>query len=171
MRKYIIAILIVGLLTSIGIYQVNSKLVHNQNIINEVKLENQEVNETIQEPKEPKPEPEYITMQATAYDLSIQCCGKSYNNPSRGISRDGYDLNNKSHKEAYTVASNRFPMGTKLHLEFPESHKQYDGVYTVRDTGNFKENILDVYVGDFGENVHQDTINFGRVDIKVVVIN
>jgi len=108
-----------------------------------------------------------ITMKATAYDLSIQCCGKSYINLSRGITKDGYNLTNKTYNEARAVSSNKFPMGTKLLLEFPESHKKYNGIYTIHDTGNFKDNILDVYLGDFGEKVHQETIKFGRVDVKV----
>ena len=113
----------------------------------------------------------YIAMKATGYDLSIQSCGKSYSNISRGITKNGYNLNNKSHSQAYTVSSNRFPMGTKLQLEFPESHKKYNGIYTVHDTGNFKDNILDVYLGDFGEKVYQDTVKFGRVDVKVLLLN
>ena len=113
----------------------------------------------------------YIAMKATGYDLSIQSCGKSYSNISRGITKNGYNLNNKSHSQAYTVSSNRFPMGTKLQLEFPESHKKYNGIYTVHDTGNFKDIILDVYLGDFGEKVYQDTVKFGRVDVKVLLLN
>jgi 3D (Asp-Asp-Asp) domain-containing protein len=117
-----------------------------------------------------EPKNKYLIMQATAYDLSTQCCGKSYTNPSRGITRSGYNLTNKSHRDSWTVASNRFSIGTKLKLEFPESHKRYNGIYTVRDTGSFDRNVLDVYIGDYGEKVHQDTINFGRVDVKVEVI-
>jgi len=114
---------------------------------------------------------DYIIMEATAYDLSIQSCGKSYINSSRGITKDGYNLSNKSHSEAWVVSSNKFPMGTKLKLEFPESYEKYNGIYTVRDTGNFKSNILDVYIGDFGEKVNQNTVKFGRVDVKVLLLN
>jgi len=109
-------------------------------------------------------------MEATAYDLSIQSCGKSYSNPTRGITRDGYNLNRKSHSETWVVSSNKFPLGTKLQLEFPESHNKYSGVYTVRDTGNFDMNVLDVYIGDSGEDVHQEAIEFGRVEVKVLVL-
>lgn len=133
----------------------------------------QPIVQNITEPEETKQiesKQKYIEMEATAYDLSIQCCGKSYSNPSRGITRDGYNLNNKSHNETWTVSSNRFPMGTKLQLQFSESHKKYNGIYTVRDTGKFKENVLDVYVGDFGERVNRNTMNFGRVDVKVLVV-
>lgn len=109
--------------------------------------------------------------EVTAYDLSIQCCGKSYSYPTKGITKSGYNLNNKSRIEAMTVGSTKFPMGTKIYIEFPESHKQYNGEYYVRDTGNFKENVLDLYIGDFGEKVGQETINFGRVKAKVIANN
>jgi len=113
---------------------------------------------------------EYIEMQASAYDLSVQSCGKYYSNKYRGITKDGYNLNNKYHNQAWTVSSNRFAMGTKLKLEFPESYKKYDGIYIVHDTGNFSNNVLDVYIGDFGERVSREVIKFGRIDVKVFII-
>jgi len=113
---------------------------------------------------------DYMIMQATAYDLSIQSCGKSYSNPSRGITKDGYNLNNKSRKETMIVSSNRFPMGTKLKLIFPESHKRYNGIYTVHDTGKFRRNVLDIYLGDFGEKVSKEVNKFGRVNVKVWIV-
>jgi len=115
------------------------------------------------------PENNYIEMQATAYDLSIQSCGKSYKNPSRGITKSGYNLSNKSRKEAMTVSSNRFPIETKLLLEFPESHEKYNGCYIVRDTGNFRNNVLDIYLGDFGEKVSREVIKFGKVNLNVKI--
>lgn len=165
MRKYIIVILIIVLIVARSIFFIQSQM--EEEIKNINKYTNEQV-AIINQPIE-KPEPTY-TMQATAYDLSIQCCGKSYSHPSRGKTTDGYNLTNKSHSEAYTVSSNKFPMGTKLLLEFPESHKKYDGIYTCRDTGNFDSNVLDVYLGDFGEKVNKNTVNFGRVDVKVFVI-
>lgn len=176
MRKYIIILLTMILFVMLGVNYADSQMnltkeknksIDKVDVIEYNKLESKLKPVDVENEKENN----YIIMQVTAYDLSVQCCGKSYNHPSRGITRDGYDLNNKSHSEALTVSSNKFPMGTKLKLEFPESHKKYDGVYTVRDTGNFKENVLDVYVGDFGEKVHQDTIHFGRVNVKVYIIN
>ena len=165
------------LIVVIGINQVNSNQMNaidkkNKYVETVDKQEKIIYNEIKEEPNQIEIEKDnnYIIMQATGYDLSIQCCGKSYNHPSRGITRNGYNLNNKSHGEAWTVSSIKFPMGTKLRLEFPESHSEYSGIYIVRDTGNFNENILDIYVGDFGEKVHKDTIEFSRVDVKVWVI-
>ncbi|MCE5220161.1 MAG: 3D domain-containing protein [Clostridium sp.] len=167
MKKYILTLLLITLMVTIGLCQVQSQI-QTQNI-NTVKHKPKPELQVKPQPKEPKNN--YVIMQATAYDLSIRCCGKSYSNPSRGITRDGSNLNNKSYRQALTVASNKFPLGTKLKLEFPESHNKYNGVYTVRDTGSFDKNVLDVYVGDYGERVNQDTINFGRVDVKVYIIN
>lgn len=180
MRKYIISILIATLIVTLGVYQVQSQIeIQNKNILNKSVEDKQNITScnTIQKPEPINPDiakeeenNNYIIMQATAYDLSVQCCGKSYSSPSRGITRDGFNLNNKSHSEAWTVSSNKFSLGTKLRLKFSESHKNYSGIYTVRDTGNFNENVLDVYIGDFGEHVYRDTINFGRVDVKVGVV-
>lgn len=176
MRKYIITILIMILFVTLGVnyagYQMNLSKEKNKNndIYDIVKYNELEPKESELTENKIETEPEYIMMKATAYDLSVQCCGKSYNHPSRGITRNGYNLNNKSHGEAWTVSSIKFPMGTKLRLEFPESHSEYSGIYIVRDTGNFNENTLDIYVGDFGEKVHKDTIEFSRVDVKVWVI-
>lgn len=175
MRKYIIILLTMILFVMLGVNYTDSQMnltkeknksIDKVDVIEYNKLESKLKPVDVENEKDNN----YIIMQATGYDLSIQCCGKSYNHPSRGITRNGYNLNNKSHGEAWTVSSIKFPMGTKLRLEFPESHSEYSGIYIVRDTGNFNENTLDIYVGDFGEKVHKDTIEFSRVDVKVWVI-
>jgi len=160
--------IIVAIFTLLFVFTFSTELSYSQQVnkpIESVSIHNPPV-----VPLKIEKENSYIEMQVTGYDLSVQCCGKSYSNSSRGITKNGYNLNNKSHSQAMTVSSNKFPMGTKLKLIFPESHEKYDGMYVVRDTGNFGNNILDVYLGDFGERVDQDTINFGRVDVKVEII-
>jgi 3D (Asp-Asp-Asp) domain-containing protein len=121
--------------------------------------------------KEPSRGEQEIVMMATAYDLSVQCCGKSIGHPARGITKSGYDLNGKSRTEAMTISSNTFPLGTRLELAFGLDRSQYNGIYTVRDTGNMKPGVIDVFVGDYGERVSNETINFGRQIVKVQVIN
>lgn len=197
MQKYIIGLLLIVLIVTVGVNQVmnvksqediTKEKVTQKNAVKKDMSNTKNKNVETVEKKEKniynkvKPESEletqveveknndYIIMQATAYDLSIQCCSKPYNHPSRGVTKSGYDLNNKSHSQAWTVSSTKFPMGTKLQLKFPESHKKYNGIYTVRDNGDFGKNILDIYIGDFGEKVHQDTINFGRVNVKVLIL-
>ena len=117
-----------------------------------------------------KPEPITIPMIATAYDLSIRCTGKSYNHPSRGITRSGLNLNGISGQDAMIVASTKYPISTKLKLTFPEGYEKYNGVYEVHDRGNFNENVLDVYVGDFGEQAGKETVDFGRVNVQAEII-
>lgn len=109
-------------------------------------------------------------MEATAYDLSIQCCGKPYGHPARGITASGYNLNNTTREQAMTIGSNDFPLGTKLELIFNEPHSQFNGIYTVRDTGNMKRGVIDVFVGDFGEQVSQEAINFDRQTVRVQIL-
>ncbi|MDD3021829.1 MAG: 3D domain-containing protein [Alphaproteobacteria bacterium] len=122
---------------------------------------------------EPLPEPsrhkEVLMFEATAYDLSIQCCGKPYGHPARGITADGYDLNGKTRAEAMTVSSNDFPAGTRIRLTFNDYHSEYNGVYTVRDTGNMKRGVLDVYVGDYGEEASDEAVRFGRQSVRVEI--
>ena len=110
-----------------------------------------------------------LKMEATAYDLSIQCCGKAYEHPSRGITANGYDLSNMTREEAMTVSSNDFPLGTRLELVFDEPYSQFNGIYTVRDTGNMKPGVLDVFVGDYGEEVSEEAVIFGRQTVRVEI--
>lgn len=110
-----------------------------------------------------------LYMEATAYDLSIQCCGKPYGHPTRGITADGYNLNGKSREQAMAVSSNDFPAGTELELTFDDYRREYNGIYTVRDTGNMEPGVLDVFVGDFGEEVSKEAMRFGRQTVRVEI--
>jgi 3D (Asp-Asp-Asp) domain-containing protein len=116
----------------------------------------------------PLPEPTPMIFQATAYDLSIQCCSKGYGNPSRGITASGYNVTGMSREQAMVVSSNDFPLGTELDISFDD--ESYNGIYTVKDTGNMRSGVLDVYVGDFGERVSEKAISFGRQSAEVEVL-
>lgn len=116
------------------------------------------------------PEPVTTTMLATAYDLSVHCCGKPYGHPGRGITADGTNISRLSRTEAMTVATNDLPLGTRVELTFEGNRAKYNGIYTVRDTGGMRSNVIDVYVGDFGELIGSETGEFGRhwVEVRVV---
>ena len=116
------------------------------------------------------PEPVTTTMLATAYDLSIHCCGKPYGHPGRGITADGTNISRLSRTEAMTVATNDLPLGTRVELTFEGNRAKYNGIYTVRDTGAMRSNVVDVYVGDFGELIGSETGEFGRHWVKVRVV-
>jgi 3D (Asp-Asp-Asp) domain-containing protein len=109
-------------------------------------------------------------MMATAYDLSINCCGKSYSHPSRGITSSGRNLSGLSREKAMAVSSAEFPLGTKLLIEFPVPYEHFNGIYTVEDTGNLRSDTVDLYMGDFGERVGQETRDFGVRHINVKVL-
>lgn len=110
------------------------------------------------------------TMRATAYDLSIQCCGKGLEHPGRGITAGGKNLSGLSRKEAMTVASIDYPLGTELLISFPEPYAHYDGVYAVQDTGGFRSGTIDIFIGDYGDAVSQEAISFGVRTVQVQVI-
>ena len=117
-----------------------------------------------------EPEVQPTTMLATAYDLSIHCCGKPYGHPGRGITADGTNISRLSRTEAMTVATNDLPLGTRVELTFEGNRAKYNGIYTVRDTGGMRSNVVDVYVGDFGELIGSETGEFGRHWVKVRVV-
>ncbi len=149
---------------------------HNAETIDTCELEpinyEQEI-EIIEEVKlksEPILQSEKLIMKATAYDLSIQSCGKPYGHPARGITTSGRNLNNTTRHEM-VVSSNDFPLGTKLKITFPEEYEHFNGIYTVEDTGNMKPGVLDIFVGDFGEEVSLKAIKFGKRTVEVEVIS
>ena len=133
---------------------------------NKNKLEDVVVPEPVKEINVKKIRP----MMATAYDLSINSCGKGYGHPSRGITASGRNLSGLSREKAMTVSSVDFPLGTKLLIDFDSPYEHFDGVYMVEDTGCLLPGTLDLYLGDFGEQVSQDALNFGRRPVEVQVL-
>lgn len=59
----------------------------------------------------------------------------------------------------YTVASNYFPLGTKIYIEGM-------GEFTVEDRGGMADNVVDIYMGD-----HDTCIQFGRQQAGIYIIN
>lgn len=76
--------------------------------------------------------------EATAYDLSIQSCGKSQANRGYGITANGTSLAKHSRKSAMTIATDPeiIPLGTKVYIEFPKQFEHFNGIYTSNDTGS-----------------------------------
>lgn len=59
----------------------------------------------------------------------------------------------------YTVASNFFPLGTRLYIEGM-------GEYVVEDRGGMADNVIDIYMGDY------DTcIQFGRKQAGIFIVS
>jgi 3D (Asp-Asp-Asp) domain-containing protein len=110
---------------------------------------------------------------ATAYDLSIQCCGKRSTDKNYGITASGYSLRGLSREQAMVIATNSsYAFGTKFRLEFDAPDNKYNGIYIVRDRGGaIKGNKLDVFFGDFNKDkADQSTINFGVKNCRVYLI-
>jgi 3D (Asp-Asp-Asp) domain-containing protein len=72
--------------------------------------------------------------------------------------------------QAMTIACNSLPQGARVRLTFEGSRARYSGIYTVRDTGAMGPGVIDLYLGDFGEEVGQETSDFGRVTIKAEIL-
>lgn len=112
-----------------------------------------------------------LIMKATAYDLSIKSCSKSRNHPMYGITFTGTKAT-----KGRTVAVDPavIPLGSKLHIKFPKSYSNLDGIYTAEDTGSkIKGNSIDIFFGEdkIGESiVNEEANNFGirMVEVRFV---
>jgi len=109
---------------------------------------------------------------ATAYDLSVQSCGKTEEHPAYGITANGTDLKGQTLESARAIAvdPNVIPLGTKVYIEFIDEEYQYlNGEYTAVDTGSaIKGEKIDIFFGsgDVAEEVRQ----FGVRKVKVTII-
>lgn len=114
------------------------------------------------------------TFKATAYDLSVNSCGKPVGSKGYGVTANGTSLKGKSREQAMTVAVDPkvIKLGTKLKITFPKPYEHFNGVYTANDTGGaIKGNKIDIFMGDFQNNeTHQSVWDFGVRDVKVEVI-
>lgn len=105
-------------------------------------------------------------VSVTAYDLSIQSCGKQIGSHGYGVTASGYDLSNQSREEAKTIAvdPNYIPLGRKVEVIFEDEHLQkYNGIYIARDTGGaIQGHHIDIFMGDFqSEYPAEETVRFG----------
>lgn len=119
---------------------------------------------------------EVINGEATAYDLSVQCCGKTPAHEAYGITATGFDVSNKSRSEAMCIAVDPsvIPLYSKVYVEFSDSeYQKYNGVYTALDTGSaVVGNRIDIFMGDFqSESPNQKTLDFGKVDCTITILS
>lgn len=101
----------------------------------------------------------------TAYDLSVNSCGKAIGSKGYGVTSSGYSLKGMTRAEAMTVAVDPkvIPIGSKIYMEFPSGLSQYNGIYTARDKGGaIKGKRIDLFYGDFNRNTtHPSVMDFG----------
>lgn len=110
----------------------------------------------------------------TAYDLSVQSCGKYSSHPAYGVSRSGYSLKNHSRLSAMAIAVDpkKIPLYSKVLIEFfDDNMKKYNGVYTAYDTGGaINGNRIDIFFGDFKNNVSKEALEFGVRKAKITIL-
>ncbi|WP_129600706.1 SH3 domain-containing protein [Anaerophilus nitritogenes] len=109
------------------------------------------------------------------YDLSIRSCGKSVGSKYRGYTKTGINLNGKQWGEAMVVAvdSKQIPLGSKVLILFDENdwRSKYNGIYLAADTGGgIKGNVIDIYLGDGGDDQIQAVKDFGTATNVIVYI-
>lgn len=169
MIKYIIAVIIV---TSLVLCDTSPK-VENKDSIS--KCTYVEVEISVDVPiNRSAPEPLTIDLgefEITAYDLSVQSCGKRTTHPEYGLTANGTDLVGQTWKTVRAVAVDPkiIPLGTKLQITFdnPE-YLCYNGVYQAVDTGSaIIGKKLDLFLG---ENAIEECVEFGITTANVFVL-
>lgn len=102
-----------------------------------------------------------LTCQATAYDLSIESCGKAPGTPGYGITASG------TYAKPGTVAVDPrvIPLGTKMYIVSTDGSVVY-GFCTAEDTGGaIKGNKVDLFY-----NTKQECMQFGRRNVLVYIL-
>lgn len=141
----------------------SDEIVNNQNTINHYKIKLQEYIDNTME------------FEVTAYDLSVQSCGKSIEHPAYGVTATGFNLANHDVESARTIAVDPdvIPLGTKVKIAFKdEDAKQYNGIYVARDTGGaIVGNKIDLFMGDTRSRYSSSrALEFGVKRAKVRII-
>lgn len=133
------------------------------------------VPQVVKEKPAPKPVSKNTqTFTATAYDLSVQSCGKPIGHAQYGITSSGANIAGKTREQAMSIAvdPNVIPLGSQVKITFPEPYTHFNGVYTANDTGGgIKGKKIDIFMGDFGSNnSNQSVWDFGVREVKVQVL-
>ncbi|MCT4632299.1 MAG: 3D domain-containing protein [Firmicutes bacterium] len=105
---------------------------------------------------------EVIIMEATAYDLSYESCGKYPDHPEYGITYSG----TRAKPGVVAVDPRVVPLRSKLYVESLDSTRDY-GFSSAEDTGSaIKGNKIDLFIG-----VKKDALRYGRRKVRVYVLD
>lgn len=102
-----------------------------------------------------------VTLEATAYTLREEECGKSIDHPQYGITASG----NKVEVWNTVAMDKSIPFGTKIYIPYFDD-KPNKGIFTVHDRGGLiKSNNIDIYMEDLS-----DALKFGRRELEVYIL-
>lgn len=105
---------------------------------------------------------EVIIMEATAYDLSYESCGKYPDHPEYGITYTG----TRAKPGVVAVDPRVVPLKSKLYVESLDSTMDY-GFSSAEDTGSaIKGNKIDLFIG-----AKKDALRYGRRKVRVYVLD
>lgn len=110
-------------------------------------------------------------MKATAYDLSVESCGKRPEHPQYGITSSGTKA---TAGRTIAVDPRVVPLGSRVHISFPQEYSHLDGVYIAEDTGRLIQgDEIDIFFGEDkqgGREIYESAMKFGvrYVDVKVL---
>jgi len=129
----------------------------------------------IETPK-PTSTPTKEVFTITAYDLSIQCCGKSIRHREYGLTARGDSIRWKTRKDAMAVAVDpRFiSLGSTIKIEFiDKKYQKYNGIYIAIDTGSaVKGKVIDLFMGDFRRKYPaKETNEFGSTKANITILS
>ncbi|MGB3367188.1 MAG: 3D domain-containing protein, partial [Acidaminobacteraceae bacterium] len=104
---------------------------------------------------------ETIYMQSTAYDLSVESCGKLPGDAGYGITYSG----TKARPGVIAVDPKVIPLGSKVYVESTDETSDY-GFAIAEDTGGaIKGNRVDIFIGD-----RSRALRYGRRNVRIYVI-
>lgn len=112
-----------------------------------------------------------IKMKATAYDLSVESCGKDRDDPGYGITKTGTRA-----KAGRTIAVDPevIPLGSSVMITFPDEYSHLNGIYVAEDTGRLiVGNCIDIFFGEDEpgkSEINQKALEFGVQYVDVIVL-
>jgi 3D (Asp-Asp-Asp) domain-containing protein len=115
---------------------------------------------------------EVLRMKATAYDLSVESCGKDRNHPEYGITYSGTRA-----EAGRTVAVDPevIPLGSIIRITFPEKYSYMDGIYVAEDTGRLiSGNSIDIFFGEDeagSREINKKALEFGVQYVEVEIMD
>lgn len=114
--------------------------------------------------------------KVTAYDLSVQSCGKSRGSKGYGITATGFDLKGHTWDSARVISVDPrvIPLNSKVYIEFvDDNYKKYNNYYYAVDKGGgIIGKHIDFFIGDFqSEKPSKEALKFGKTTAYVKIIN